>query len=131
MDRNRRLINGVLALTGALLVTACTSRSWKQDPEVQAARRACKGLDDAGQYACVERQAVETLDPDVCRLAGMWIDDMCLQAVFEAAGDPAICDRLYLKGVRPLCNSYYAQRSIELRQYTDPALGFSVSVPRG
>ncbi|MGA9351724.1 MAG: hypothetical protein WBW48_23385, partial [Anaerolineae bacterium] len=62
-------------------------------------------------YACIERHAVTNLNPDVCRLAGMWVDDMCLQAVYEAADDPTICDRLYLSGVVPNCHAYYAARS--------------------
>jgi hypothetical protein len=41
----------------------------------------------------------------------MWVDDMCLQAVYEAADDPSICDRLYLSGVVPNCHAYYAARS--------------------
>ena len=36
------------------------------------------------------------------------MDDACLQAVYEAADDPAICDRLYLPGVVPTCKAYYA-----------------------
>ncbi|MBC8445571.1 MAG: transposase, partial [Chloroflexi bacterium] len=83
----------------------------------------------------------ERLNPDVCRLAGMWVDDMCLQAVYEAADDPTICDRLYLEGVRPTCRAYYA--SLEMaatppgtplaltETYTDPVLGLAVDYPAG
>jgi hypothetical protein len=28
--------------------------------------------------------------------------------VYEAAGDPAICEQIYLEGVRPTCRAYYA-----------------------
>jgi hypothetical protein len=71
---------------------------------------------------------VETLNPNVCRLAGIWVDDMRLQAVYEAAGDPAICDQLYLEGVRPTCRAYYAQRAIPMLRYLDPVLGFAAEV---
>ncbi len=95
----------------ALLLTTCASQPWRQDPDVQAAKRDCAGLPQGERYACIERHAMDSLNPDVCRLAGMGVDDMCLQAVYEAADDPTICDRLYLEGVRPTCHAYYVTRS--------------------
>jgi hypothetical protein len=92
----------------ALLLVGCGTEAWERDPAVRAARQACKGLDEGEAYDCIECRAVESLSPDLCRLTGKWIDDMCLQAVYEAAGDPAICERLYLQGVRPTCRAYYA-----------------------
>jgi hypothetical protein len=112
-----------------LCLTACRPEPWERDPDVQAAEKACKVLDQGEDYDCVERHAVETLNPDVCRLVGIWIDDMCLQAVYEAADDPAICERLYLEGVRPTCRAYYAQALAPMRHYTDSALGFAAEVP--
>ena len=94
-------------LVAGLLLAACGGGTWQQDPAVRAAKKACTGLDESKRYSCIERHAVESLNPDVCRLAGIWIDDMCLQAVYESAADPAICERLYLKGVRPACCAYY------------------------
>ena len=100
------------ALLGlGLLLTACGARAWEHDLVVQAARSACKGVASADRYTCVERHAVESLSPDVCRLLGIGLDDACLQSVYEAADDPAICDRLYLEGVRPTCRAYYAARA--------------------
>lgn len=107
LEAVRRLATLLLALMFALLLTACVPEAWERDPQVQAAKKACKGLDEGVRYACIERYAVETLNSDVCRLAGIWIDDMCLQAVYEAAEDPTICERLYLEGVRPTCRAYY------------------------
>lgn len=134
---------GRLTLTLSILLmlpVACGVPSWKWDPEVQTARRACTGIEEE-QYACVERHAVERLNPDICRLAGKWIDDMCLQAVYQAASDPAICERLYLKGVRPTCRAYYAslewastQRDIPLpltETYTDTVMGLALDYPAG
>lgn len=95
----------LIFLVGAL--AACSAPAWKEDPAVQAASQACQGLPEMERYACYERQAVANLNPEVCRLAGMWIDDTCLQAVYEAAGDPSICDRIYLPGVVPNCRAYY------------------------
>ncbi|MFN2242261.1 MAG: hypothetical protein ACK2U2_08235 [Anaerolineae bacterium] len=115
----------------ALLLGACGQEAWERDPAVQAARKACKQLDEGEGYACIERHAVETLNPDVCRLAGIWIDDMCLQAVYEAAGDPAICEELYLEGVRPTCRAYYSEAAALLLRYHDPVLGFAAEVPAG
>jgi hypothetical protein len=112
-----------------LCLTACRPEPWERDPDVEAAKKACKVLDQGEDYDCVERHAVETLNPDVCRLVGIWIDDMCLQAVYEAADDPAICERLYLEGVRPTCRAYYAQALAPMRHYTDSALGFAAEVP--
>lgn len=83
-----------------LVLAACGAEAWEQDPAVQAVKKACRSLDEENQYTCVERHAVESLNPDVCRLGGIWIDDTCLQAVYEAANDPAICDRLYLASIR-------------------------------
>lgn len=78
---------------------------------MQAAKAACQGSGKELDYACIERHAVESLNPDVCRLAGIAIDDLCLQAVYEAADDPAICERIYLRGVQPNCQAYYAARA--------------------
>lgn len=105
-----------LALICLGLLAACGANAWKQDPDVQAAKAACQGSGKELDYACIERHAVETLNPDVCRLAGIWIDDMCLQAVYEAAGDPAICERIYLRGVQPNCQAYYATRGAILTE---------------
>lgn len=106
--------------TGAILIyfclilfvglAACADSRWRDDPAVEAARTAC-GSQSGMDYDCVERQAVAHLNPDICRLVGKYIDDMCLQAVYEAAGDPAICDLIYLRGVVPNCRAYYAQRT--------------------
>lgn len=99
------------ALAGlALLAAGCSTRPPLQtaNPQMQAARQACRDVPDAGRYTCIEQQAIAALDPDVCRLLGIAIDDMCLQAVYEAADDPAICDRLYLPGIVPTCKAYYA-----------------------
>jgi len=98
-------------LVAVLLLAACALQPWKQDPDVQAAKQDCAGLPQGEHYVCIERHAVASLNPDVCRLAGMWVDDMCLQAVYEAADDPTICNRLYLSGVVPNCQAYYAARS--------------------
>jgi len=106
VDGVRSLGTVLLILVLALLLVACGPEAWEQDPEVRAARAAC-----GKEYDCIERHAVETLNPDVCRLAGIAIDDMCLQAVYEAADDPAICGRIYLRGVRPNCQVYYAAQA--------------------
>ncbi len=106
MDGVRSLGTVLLILVLALLLVACGPEAWEQDPDVRAASREC-----GKEYDCIERHAVETLNPEVCRLAGIAIDDMCLQAVYEAADDPAICGRIYLQGVRPNCQAYYADRA--------------------
>jgi hypothetical protein len=57
--------------------------------------------------------------PTSAASAGIWIDNtfaspsagMCLQAVYQAAEDPAICKQFHLEGVRPTCRAYYAARS--------------------
>jgi hypothetical protein len=107
----RRVRPGPLvSIALALLLAGCLSPrlAAKADPAVQAARRACASLPETERYPCIEQQAVQALEPEVCRLAGMAIDDACLQAVYEAAADPGICERLYLRGVRPTCRAYYA-----------------------
>jgi hypothetical protein len=122
-----RLLVAMLCVVPFL--AACGPEAWEQDPAVQAAKKSCKRLDEEDRYTCVERHAVESLNPDVCRLAGIWIDDMCLQAVYEAAGDPAICEQLYLEGVRTTCRAYYAQALAPVWRYTDSILGFAAEVP--
>ncbi len=105
---NRRSI--VLVLFLGILAACTDDSSWRNDPTIVAARDACKsgsGVD----YNCIEGQAVTALNPEICRLAGIGIDDMCLQAVYEAADDPSICDRIYLRGVVPNCRAYYASPS--------------------
>jgi len=79
-------------------------------------------LPESERFDCIARFAVETLNPDVCHLADMWVDDTCLQAVYQAADDPTICERLYLKGVRPTCRRYYQRPPVDF--VTDSA--FSV-----
>jgi hypothetical protein len=130
-SRLKLLFSPFVVVLLALLLTACGPRAWEHDPDVQAARAACKGSGKGLNYDCVERHAVETLNPDVCHLAGIWIDDMCLQAVYEAAEDPTICERLYLEGVRPTCRAYYSEKAALLLRYRDPALGFAAEVPAG
>jgi hypothetical protein len=97
----------------AVVLAGCAGKPWEQDPDVQAAKRACEGVSEGERYACIERRAVATLNADVCRLTSRWIDDMCLQAVYQAADDPTICDRLYLKGVRPTCRDYYERPPVD------------------
>ena len=100
----------LLLLLIAVVLAACTGDSaWRNDPAVVAVRDVCKSGSKV-DYDCIERQAVTALNPEICRLAGIGIDDMCLQAVYEAADAPSICDRIYLQGVVPNCRSYYAQR---------------------
>jgi len=118
-------------LVAVLLLAACGPEAWERDPAVQAAKKDCKQPGAGDFYDCIERRAVDTLNPDVCRLAGIWIDDMCLQAVYEFAGDPAICDELYLEGVRPTCRAYYSQSAALMLRHRDPALGFAAAVPAG
>ena len=76
------IIRLLFAMAWAILcLTACGPEAWERDPTVQAAKKACKAIDEEERYECIERHAVETLNPDVCRLAGIWIDDMYLEAV--------------------------------------------------
>ncbi len=105
-----RIVIALLAVLAALLLAACSARPPLQshDPQVQAARRACRGLPQSQRYICIEQQAIAALNPDVCRLLGIAMDDACLQFVYEAADDPAICDRLYLPSVALNCRAYYA-----------------------
>ena len=112
----------VLFLTATSLA-ACAPQPWKQDPDVQAAKRACTQPAEGERYACIERHAVDSLNPDVCRLAGMWVDDMCLQAVYQAADDPTICDRLYLKGVAKTCRAYYRRPAVDFATSTSINVG--------
>lgn len=82
----------LLLLLVAGVLAACTDDStWRHDPAVEAARNACRSQTGV-EYNCVEHEAVAALNPDICRLVGISIDDMCLQAVYEAADDPTICD---------------------------------------
>ncbi len=115
----------------SLLLAACGPEAWELDPAVQAAKQACKQPGEGERYTCIERHAVENLNPDVCRLAGIWIDDLCLQAVYEAANDPAICEQLYLEGVQPNCRAYYSEEAALLLRYRDTVLGFAAEVPAG
>lgn len=98
----------VLILLIAAALAACAEAGWQDDPAIAAARKACQS-DSGVDYACVEHQAVEALNPEICRLAGIGVDDMCLQMVYEAAYDPTICDRIYLPGVVPNCRAYYTR----------------------
>jgi hypothetical protein len=101
-----------------VLLAGCAPQPWKQDPDVQAAKQDCAGLPQGEHYACIERHAMTSLNPEVCRLASVWVDNACLQAVYQAADDPAICDRLYLKGVRPTCRAYYQRPAVDFATST-------------
>jgi len=96
-----------------VLLAGCAPQPWEQDPDVQTAKQDCAGLPQGEHYACIKRHAVTSLNPEVCRLVGKWVDDACLQAVYQAADDPAICDQLYLKGVRPTCRDYYQRPAVD------------------
>ncbi len=126
MNRPLRVLAAI-----SLLLAGCGVAAWEQDPDVQAAKQACKQPDEGERYTCIERHAVGTLNPDVCRLAGIWIDDMCLQALYEAADDPSVCEQLYLEVVRPNCRAYYSEEAALLLRYRDPVLGFAAEVPAG
>lgn len=102
--------SAISTITILLCLVACSGSAWRHDPAVEAAQEAC-GSGSEADYDCIEDKAVAKLNPDICRLAGIYIDDMCLQAVYETAGDPAICDRIYLQGVVPNCRAYYAQHT--------------------
>jgi len=108
--RPSHIIGLAVALSFALLAAACSARPPLRldDPQVRATRQSCKEVPDSDRFACIEQQAIVTLNPEVCRLLGIAVDDACLQAVYEAADDPAICDRLYLPFVVPTCKAYYA-----------------------
>lgn len=109
--RHERLALHLLVwLAGLAALTSC-GPEWENDPDVQGARIACAGLRLGEHFSCVEREAVARLSPNVCRLAGIAIDDVCLRAVYETAGDPAICDQIYLRGVAPNCQAWYAGRT--------------------
>lgn len=101
-----------VALGLCFLLAACYGRPplQRNDPDVQAARAACLNIPATQRYLCIEQQAVAALNPDVCRLLGIAMDDACLQTVYQAADDPAICDRLYLPGAVPACKAYYQRR---------------------
>jgi hypothetical protein len=130
MYRTRLRRHPAVLLVLALLLVGCGAQAWERDPGVQAAKQACTGLGQGETYDCIERRAVESLNPDLCRLAGKWIDDMCLQAVYEAAGDPAICEQIYLAGVRPTCRAYYAAQSVppQTPLPPEPLLSFLLEV---
>jgi hypothetical protein len=106
-----------------VLLAGCAPQPWKQDSDVQAAKQDCAGFPQGEHYACIERHAVTSLNPEVCRLANVWVDDACLQAVYQAADDPTICDRLYLKGVRPTCRAYYQRPAVDFATSTHINVG--------
>jgi hypothetical protein len=101
-----------------ILLAGCAPQPWKQNPDVQAAKRDCADLPQGEHYACIERHAVASLNPEVCHLAGIWVDDMCLQAVYEATDDQAICDRLYRPGVVKTCRAYYRRPAVDFATST-------------
>jgi hypothetical protein len=121
MKYKSHLTTFLLLLLVSAVLAACTDDSaGRNDPVVEAARNACRtqsGVD----YDCVEQAAIAALNPDICRLVGISIDDMCLQAVYKAVNDPSICDRIYLQGVVPNCRAYYAQ----FTPATTPPIGTS------
>jgi hypothetical protein len=98
-------------LIAGLLLAGCGALSWRQDPAVRAADQACREPGQTDRYACIELNALQSLNPEICRLAGIAVHDMCLQAVYQAADDPAVCEQLYLQGVRPTCRAYYQSRA--------------------
>ena len=129
----------ILYLSLLMLLAACTSSTWRKDPDVDAARKTCGSEPDV-DYNCIEEAAVAASNPDICRLVGIYIDDMCLQTVYEAAQDPAICDRIYLQGVVPNCRAYYAHftpgstvppETFELPTQTQVALPTFTPAPTG
>jgi len=111
--RSTRFNSVYISIILLIILAACTDSTWRHDPAVEAARNACKSQSGV-DYDCVEHEAVSASNPEICRLVGIYIDDMCLQAVYEAADDPSICDRIYLRGVVPNCRAYYAHYTPEM-----------------
>jgi hypothetical protein len=101
-----------------VLLAGCAPQPWRQDLDVQVAKQDCAGLPQGEHYACIERHAVASLNPEVCRLTSVWVDDACLQAVYQAADDPSICDRLYLSGVAKTCRAYYQRPAVDFATST-------------
>lgn len=97
-----------LVLAVVFLSAACRGPTWEEDPDVRAARIACAGLRAHEHYTCVEDQATTRLNPDICHLAVAGLDGLCLQAVYEAADDPSICDHIFLKEMTDRCRDWYA-----------------------
>jgi hypothetical protein len=60
-----------------VLLAGCAPQPWKQDPDVQTAKQNCDGLPQGEHYACTERHAVASLNPEVCRLAESEMADKC------------------------------------------------------
>jgi len=109
--RHERLAPLFLVWLAGLAALAGCGPEWENDPDVQGARIACAGLRKGEHFYCVEQEAVARLSPNVCRLAGIALDGVCLQSVYETAGDPAICEQIYLRAVVPNCQAWYAQRT--------------------
>ena len=101
-----------LYLLLVVLLTACAPPiPIPDDPEIEAARSTCaqwRKLDEK-YTACITNEAVAALNPDICRLTNIYIDDFCLQMVYEAADDDSICEQLYLESVQANCYYFHAQ----------------------
>ncbi|MGD8466059.1 MAG: hypothetical protein PVI09_19545 [Anaerolineae bacterium] len=97
------LIVGLLSIP----LVACAGPAWESHPDVQQARIACAGLRRAEHLDCIEEQAVASLNPAVCHLVAASLDTLCLRAVYEAAGDAAICEQIYLPEVKEACQAWF------------------------
>lgn len=117
----RRKLKNLKFLTLFLLLplvsgwlSACTDDSTLPNaPTFVAVREDCQSKSGM-KYDCVEQTAGAAFNPGICQLVGIGIDDICLQAVYKAANDLTICDRIYLQGGVPNCRAYYVQRTTAL-----------------
>lgn len=81
----------------------------RSNPEVQRAKVTCQS--SAGHFDCVVEQAIQFENPNICALTSIFVDDACLDQVWRAVNDPAICDQLYLEPTRPNCAEYFQNQS--------------------
>jgi hypothetical protein len=103
----------ILVLCLGMLMLAGCGPEWESDPDVEGARIACAGLRRVEHTTCITWEAVARQNPDVCHLSGLALDSACLQAVYRAASNPAICVRVYHSATAEECRTWYADQSTE------------------
>lgn len=102
----------LVAYLGLVLLRYIQPNPWlkepdiQSDPDVQLARRSCRNI-SGDKFDCCVQYAIEYENPNICALTSIFVDDVCLDEVWRAVGDPSICERIYLESVRPNCRAYF------------------------
>ncbi len=93
-------------------LAGCNARP-SENPDVLIARQACeKAADALERYQCLEKHALASGNPEICRLTGADLETRCLTNLYQKSPDPSLCSRMYRDDIRQACELYYTHQNV-------------------